>query len=59
MPTIFAVIGERRDDPGQLLLLGANGQHDAYRLVDGRTTPVAPDATWALDRPALPRNDLR
>ena len=59
MPTIFAVVGERRDDPDQLLLLGANGQHDAYRLVDGRTTPVVPDTTWTRDRQAPTLDDLR
>ena len=59
MPTIFAVIGERRDAPDQLLLLGANGQHYAYRLLDGRTTPVTPDATWTRDRHALTLDDLR
>jgi hypothetical protein len=59
MPTIFAVIGERRDDPLEWLLLGANGQHYAYRLLDGRTTPVVPDASWTRDRHAPTLDDLR
>jgi hypothetical protein len=55
MTTIFAVVGERRDDPLELLLLGADGQHYAYPLPDGPVTPVELDDQWAVDhsRPAV------
>jgi hypothetical protein len=49
-PTEFAVVGENRDDPNQLLLLGADGRHYAYSLSAGDTTPVDPDATWSIDQ---------
>jgi hypothetical protein len=55
MTTIFAVVGERRDDPLELLLLGADGQHYAYPLPDGPVTPVELDDQWVVDhsRPAV------
>ena len=49
MPNVFAVIGENRDDPDRLLLIGADGQHYQYQLPDGATTPVRPDGDWVLD----------
>ena len=53
MTTIFAVVGERRDDPLELLLLGEDGRHYAYPLPDGLALPVELDEAWAVDR-ALP-----
>ena len=52
MTTIFAVVGEHRDDPNRLLLLGDDGRHYAHRLPDGPTTPVEPDAQWVVDAAA-------
>jgi hypothetical protein len=49
MTTIFAVVGERCDDPLELLLLGADGQHYAYPLPDGPVTPVELDDQWTVD----------
>jgi hypothetical protein len=49
MTTIFAVVGERRDDPLELLLLGEDGQHYAYLLPDRPVTSVEPDERWAVD----------
>ncbi|MEA2513470.1 MAG: hypothetical protein QOJ59_2957 [Thermomicrobiales bacterium] len=48
-PTVFAVVGENRDDPNRLLLIDADGQHYQYRLTDGTTTPVEPDDGWVID----------
>ena len=56
MPTVFAVVGEHRDDPDRLLLLGADGQHYALRLQDGAATPVEPDEDWRVD-PQRPETD--
>ena len=53
MPTIFAVVGERRDDPLELLLLGADGHHDADPLPDGPLTLVEPDDAWKRDAQPL------
>ena len=58
MTTIFAVVGERRDDPLELLLLGDDGQHDAYPLPDGPATPIEPDAAWQVDRALPPLDEL-
>jgi hypothetical protein len=58
MTTIFAVVGERRDDPLELLLLGDDGQHYAYPLPDGPMIPVEPDAGWVVDRAVPPVDEL-
>lgn len=49
MPTVFAVVGENRDDPDRLLLLGDDGRHYQYELPAGTTTPVVPDEQWLID----------
>ena len=48
-PTEFLVVGEHRDDPLHLLLLGADGRHYVYSLPDGSTSPVKPDDGWRLE----------
>jgi hypothetical protein len=55
LPVVFAVVGEHRDDPTCLLLLGEDGQHDAYRLLDGAVLAIEPDDAWRVDgaRPPL------
>ena len=58
MTNLFAVVGERRDDPTHLLLLGADGRHYDHALPDGPTVPVEPDAGWALDEAAPGLDDL-
>ena len=52
MTTVFAVVGEHRDDPNRLLLLGDDGRHYGHRLPDGPTTPVEPDGRWVVDAAA-------
>jgi hypothetical protein len=49
MTTIFAVIGESREDPDHLLVLGDDGQHDDYQLLAGTTSPVELTDDWAID----------
>ena len=52
--TCFALVGEHRDDPDRLLLLGDDGRYYEYRLPDGQALPAEPDgAEWAVD-PGLP-----
>jgi hypothetical protein len=55
LPVVFAVVGEHRDDPTWLLLLGEDGQHDAYRRLDGAVLAIDPDDAWRLEgaRPPL------
>jgi hypothetical protein len=48
-PTIFAVVGERRDDPNRLLLLGDDGRLYDLPLPDGPPVPAEPDGAWAVD----------
>ena len=56
MTNVFAVVGEHRDDPDHLLLLGTDGQLYDHLLPDGPTVPVEPDHRWALDD-ALPATE--
>ena len=52
MTTVFAVVGEHRDDPARLLLLGDDGLHYDLRLPDGPAVPVDPDESWTVDSSA-------
>ena len=49
MSTVFAVVGQHREDPDRLLLLGEDGQHYDLRLPDGPTVPIEPDEFWTMD----------
>ena len=58
MSVVFAVVGEHREDPEHLLLLGTDGQHYAYRLPDGPTTPIEPDEHWDVDEAELDPSEI-
>jgi hypothetical protein len=45
----FQVIGELRDNPNQLLLLGDDGQCYCFDVRRDRITPLDPDDSWAVD----------
>jgi hypothetical protein len=45
----FQVIGEMRDDPNCLLLLGTDGQCYAYDITNGEIVPLELDDSWAVD----------
>ena len=45
----FQVIGELRDDPQHLLLLGDDGQCYCFDIALDRIAPLDPDASWAVD----------
>jgi hypothetical protein len=49
IPPVFNVVGENRDDPDCLLLLGDDGQHYRYHLLDGTTAPAELDDHWVID----------
>ena len=49
MTNLFAAVGEHRDDPTRLLLLGEDGRHYAYPLPDGPASPVEPGGDWVVD----------
>lgn len=53
MPNILATVGEHRDDPDHLLLLGDDGLYYDLRLTDGATLPLPPTQDpgdeWLLD----------
>ncbi len=51
MTTDFVVLGERRDDPSQLLLRGDDGDFYAYDLATGHVSAIKVDAAWAVDPP--------
>jgi hypothetical protein len=58
MTTVFAFVGEHREDPDRLLLLGADGQLYEHLLPDGPMTPIEPDDQWTRDVPAPEPDDL-
>ena len=49
MTNVMAVVGERRDDPDLLLLLGDDGNYYEYRLPDGAASPTQPSEEWLID----------
>lgn len=51
LPTELLVVGEDRDDPRNLLLLGDDGQFYAWSLLDDDTEVVEPDQRWRLTAP--------
>ena len=56
MTNVFAAIGQHRDDPYLLLLLGSDGLHYAKPLPDGEPVPVEPGEEWVVDE-RTPRPD--
>lgn len=48
-PSELIVVGERRDDPLCLLLLGADANFYAYSITDGSTEHVVPDQEWRIE----------
>jgi hypothetical protein len=51
MTNVFAVVGEHRDDPDHLLVLGDDGSYYDYTVTTGQTEPVEPSAAWRADAP--------
>jgi hypothetical protein len=54
MSNVFAVVGEDRDDPDRLLILGEDGQFYRYVFTDGVVTPVQPDDGRVIEPNAPP-----
>lgn len=48
-PNDLAVVGENKDDPTQLLLLGADGHYYAYALPDGDPEEIEPGEEWEIE----------
>ncbi len=58
MTTVFSVVGFHHDDPDQLLLLGDDGVHYQYDVVNDATNPIEPDEVWEIDPHAItPENE--
>lgn len=55
---LFGAIGEHRDDPTRLLLLGADGQYYDYPLPDGPASRVEPGEDWVVDETAPDAEEL-
>ena len=45
-PVELAVVGEHKDDPEALLLLGEDGAYYAYSAATDALQPVDPDEQW-------------
>jgi hypothetical protein len=48
-PTDSAVVGEKKDDPDQLLLMGDNGEYYAYSIPDDTAAAVEPNEDWIVE----------
>ncbi len=48
-PNELAFVGENKDDPTQLLVMGTDGSYYAYSLPDGDTRVVEPDDHWNVE----------
>ena len=48
-PNELAVVGEKKEDPSELLLLGSDGHYYAYSLPDGDPEEVEPDDEWEIE----------
>jgi hypothetical protein len=53
-PTIYSIVGEHRNEPAWLLLLGSDGHHYFMSLLDehGEIEPIDPGSEWRIDRSA-------
>ncbi len=49
MTNIFAVVGEHRDNPDHLLVLGEDGSYYDYTVTTGHTIPTEPNPSWTTD----------
>ena len=54
MATSYAVVGEHRDDPDRLLLLGDDGRHYVLDLPDTVSTLPRVDDEWTIDPEIVP-----
>ncbi len=57
MTNVFAVVGERRDDPTHLLVLGEDGSYYDYALATGHAALTDPDESWTADPSARELED--
>lgn len=48
-PNELAVVGERKEDPSELLLLGSDGHYYSYTLPDGEPEEVVPNDEWEIE----------
>lgn len=51
-PNELAVVGENKEDPSRLLLMGSDGHYYSYSLPDGDTREVDPDDDWEVEFPS-------
>ena len=49
MTNVFAVVGEHRDNPDHLLVLGDDGSYYDYTVTTGHTALTEPDLSWNTD----------
>ncbi len=59
MTNIFAVVGEHRENPDHLLVLGDDGTYYDYALTTGQTAATEPDESWCTDAHATELEEER
>jgi hypothetical protein len=52
-PNDLVVVGEHREDPHRLLLLGSDANYYEYSIPNGHTVQVTPDGEWKIERQAI------
>jgi hypothetical protein len=57
MTNVFAVVGEHREEPTLLLLIGDDGRYYAYATDVPVPTEVEPTDEWSIDAAADPNAD--
>jgi len=58
MTNIFVLVGEHRDNPLRLLLLGTDGRYYEQALPAGRPTPADLGDAWVVDPNAPPVEEI-
>jgi hypothetical protein len=53
MTNVFAVVGEHRDQPERLLLLGSDGHYYAFAGSDRDPVEVEPSDEWDIEEADL------
>ena len=49
LPNELAVVGENKENPEELLVVGSDGTYYAYPLTEGQPRPVEPDDAWKVE----------
>lgn len=46
---VFSVVGQHRDDPSRILLMGDDGRFYQFDSLETEPIPVEPDGEWVIE----------